>query len=829
MNTLLRWLLRLLGLMVAVAIAAFALGWYLVGRSLPDYSADLTVAGLGAPVTITRDANAVPHIRAESAGDAFYALGVVHAQDRLWQMEMNRRSAQGRLAAYLGPQLVALDRMVKTLDLGGYARRAFEHQTDETKAALQSYADGVNAWIRHVNANALGRGAPEFFLFAEEGLSPWTPQDSLAILKMMALRLSASAQNEIRRGRFLLDLPAERVADILPDYPGAARLAPPRFASLFPGAEFGPRQATVVDDPILAALGPPPRPEHAGASNAWAVDGTRSSSGAPLLASDPHLWLGAPTLWYLVDMQGGDLAAIGGTLPGTPAVLIGRNRRIGWGMTTANVDDQDVYIHRVNPQDPGQYRGPDGWIDFQTRLIKIDVAGSAPVVETALITRHGPVLSHNMMGVDAVTPTDHVAALAWTALEDRDRSMSAAIGVMQSSTLEDAVSAASLALAPAQNLVLADRERVAMVTAGAIPIRERQSPSLGRIPSPGWVRRNDWVGIQPFARNPRVIDPPTGAVANANNRISDRLYPDHISFDWDAPYRMERLEKELSSRAFHSRDSFVALQNDAVSEMARSILPLIAQGLWWRGASLTAQDEDAAEMKRQALEMLASWNGEMDQHGPEPLIFAEWMRQLTRWLAADELGALLPDVEGLRPLFVERVFRNIDGAAAWCDIDKTPAQESCAFIAEAALDDALARLKRDHGSNVEGWRWGAAHQAQHRHVPLGFGAFGPLGLLVSILQETSGGNFTLLRGHTPGRGDAPFENVHAAGLRVVYDFADLDRSVMIIATGQAGHPFSRWYDHLAGLWARGDVIPMSMDDEDARTGAIGSMVLRPGG
>ena len=200
---------------------------------------------------------------------------------------------------------------------------------------------------------------------------------------------------------------------------------------------------------------------------------------------------------------------------------------------------------------------------------------------------------------------------------------------------------------------------------------------------------------------------------------------------------------------------------------------------------------------------------------------------LTRRLASDELGPLIADVEGPRPLFVERVFRDIDGAGIWCDVNKTPEREGCPEMAALALDDALISLSRRYGSNLEGWRWGAAHVAVHKHTPLGL--FGALAPFFNIENETSGGNYTLLRGQTPGRGEQPFANVHAAGLRVVLDFAEPDGSVMIIATGQSGHPFSRWFDHLADLWARGDMIPMSMDDEEAAAGAIGVMTLRPGG
>ena len=823
MSVILRWLLRIFTVAVIGLAISAALGWYLVSRSLPDYDTKLWLAGIDGEIRITRDANAVPHIRATTDRDAFFAMGLSHAQDRLWQMELNRRAAQGALSELFGARAVEVDRLVKTLDLYGLASRSQQFQTPETLEALAAYADGVNAWISHVNANALGRGAPELFLFGN-GLAPWTPADSLAILKMMALRLSASARREVMRGKFLVNLPPEKVVDILPDDPNPAVTTPRRFSGLFPelfpGASFAAAQPT-RDDPMMDLFGPPMRPEMVGASNAWAVDGSRSSGGKPLLANDPHLWLSAPGVWYLMDIAGPGVSAIGGTLPGTPVVLVGHNRDLGWGLTTTGVDDQDVYIEKINPDDPGQYLTPNGWQDFKTRQFRIEIAGADALTEIVRQSRHGPVLDGEQFGVEAVTPEGHVAALRWTALEPEDRTMSAALHLMLARDIDQAVSASKMVLAPAQNIVLADRTGVAMIVAGAIPARSSNSRSQGRIPSPGWLAENDWLGIRPPILNPIVIRPASGAVANANNRITIAPYPNHISFDWDYPYRIQRLEKELSGRAYHSREGFVALQNDAVSEMARSILPLIARDLWWRKKAGGGTDRQ----RRQAVEMLASWNGDMNQHSPEPLIFAEWMRMLTRRLAADELGLLLDDVEGPRPLFVERVFRDIDGAGSWCDVNKTPEIEGCPEMAALALDDALVSLARKYGGNVEGWRWGAAHVAVHTHTPLGLiNAMAPF---FNIENETSGGNFTLLRGLSAGRDPAPFNNIHAAGLRVVYDFADLDGSVMMIATGQSGHPFSRYYDHLAGLWARGDMIPMSMSDEDAAAGAVGVMILRP--
>ena len=822
MTRILRWALRAgLGL-AALFAGAGAIVWVLLTGSLPDYAETLSAPDLDGAVEIIRDANAVPHIRAETDHDAWFALGLAHAQDRLWQMELARRAAQGRLSELLGRRALAFDRLARTLDLYGAAREAVAHQSDDAGAALEAYADGVNAWIGEINAEARGRGAPEFFLF-ETALAPWTPADSIGVLKIMALRLSNAARAEVRRARFQLELGPERLADILPEAPGPAALTVPRQDARLPDGRYPAPTPAPETDPVMRAFGPAARPGLAGASNAWAVDATRSASARPLLANDPHLWLSAPTLWYLADIEGEEISAIGGTLPGAPLVLVGHNGRVGWGLTTANIDDQDIFIEKLNPDDPGQYRTPGGWRDFETRTLRIAVADGPDETVTLRRTRHGPVLAPDQFGVGAVTPEGHVAALGWTALTPRDRSVSGAIALMRAPDRAAALAALEEVTAPGQMVTLADARGIAMGLAGAVPARGPDSASRGRIPARGWLAENDWQGTLAADALPRLSAPEEGALATANNRPTDAAYPRHIGTEWAPPYRIRRIRKELSRRRFHSRDSFTALQTDTVSEMARTVLPLIARDLWWR-------EDDTPEREGRlgaALALLSDWNGAMERYRPEPLIFMEWMRWLTRWLARDELGALYPQIAGVRPLFVERVFRDVDGAGAWCDIAPTPETEDCAGIAERALEDALARLAQEHGPDIASWRWGSAHLARHVHRPLGRVA--GLAPVVNIEQETSGGPYTLMRGAVSGNGAQPLENIHAAGLRMVLDFADLDRSLAIIATGQNGHPLSRWYDNLSEPWARGDYIPLSRDTGDARGGGAGVTHLLPGG
>ncbi|MEM7544432.1 MAG: penicillin acylase family protein [Pseudomonadota bacterium] len=822
MRTIFKVLLWLTTSLFILALIALGLAWYLMSGSQVDYAATHRIVGPQGEIEIVRDANAVPHIYATSDHDAYFAMGLVHAQDRLWQMELTRRGAQGRLSEIFGPATLDVDRQLRTFGLYDIARASVRAQSPEILAALNAYADGVNAWITTINEKALGRGAPEFFIF-DEGLAPWTPADSLAIVKVMALRLTGAARSETRRASLLRAIEPEQLEDLFPAYPDPGLLALPAFADAYPGLTFAPSQrtASVERHPLMDMF--MPKVDFAGASNAWAVDGSRTATGAPLLANDPHLWLSAPSIWMLMHVEFPDFGTIGGTIAGMPAVMVGRNRDLAWGLTTVGMDDQDIYIEKLNPDNPDEYLTPSGWAPMIKRKEMIRVKGQAPEEIELRWTRHGPVLPPGIYDVGEVTPEGHVAALSWTALSEEDRSIEAVMTLMRAKTVEEAQEAAHLLIAPAQNVTVADKNGVGLFVAGSAPRRDPDSRARGRIPALGWIAANDWNGLMNHDDNPRSLRPLSGLVANANNRSTNAAFPNHISFDWDAPYRIRRIEQRLNAREVHTADSFIELQNDTVSEMARSVLPLIARDLWW------TRDEGAGDVRgdrrEAAIAMLGDWNGEMSEHGPEPLIFAAWMRALTPRIAEDELGTMIDLIEGARPLFIERVFYDVDGAAAWCDVNKTAREETCAEIAKIALDDALDELVLRYGEDLSAWRWGEAHVARHVASPLGLRW--PISLLVNIEHETSGGDYTLQRAKTAGSGPEPYRNVHAAGYRAVYDFADLDQSVFIISTGQSGHPLSRHYDNLSELWRAGEYIPMSMRRDDVEAGAIGIMRLIP--
>ncbi len=812
-----RWLLRLtLGLIVLGLVAA-ALVWWLVSRSLPDYQGTTQVEGIAGRVEIVRDNSAVPHVFGQSDPDVFFALGYAHAQDRLWQMIMLRRTAQGRLSEIFGERTLATDTLLRRLDLYGLSVRSLEAQDEETRAALASYSAGVNAWLKEVNAGSRGRGAPEMWLFPQ-AIAPWQPADSIAILKLMALQSNGQLDAEVLRARASLVLPPARVADILPEAPGPGAAALPEYASLVDEAPMsfaGPAPR----DPLFPAQGLP----FAGASNAWAADVSRSASGSTLLANDPHVPLTAPSLFYLARLELAFGGVIGGTIPGVPLVLAGRSSELGWGVTSSYVDDTDVFVEEVNPQDPSQYRTPEGWRPFRA-ADSIIVVKDAPAVTVGLQwTENGPVLGSEDFDLGLIRPPGSVMAISWTALSDTDTSMTAGMRLMRSGSIEEALEAAALFVAPSQVLTLADRSDVAMVLAGAVPRRSPAHQSQGRMPTYGYLAQNRWLGVKRFSENPVWRSPPGGIVGNTNNKLLDAPFPENLSSTWGDSQRIERWRFLMQRREIHTRDSFIEAQLDTVSNAARTLLPLVARNLWFQGEA--AADGTPERARQEALKLLAAWNGEMSEHGPEPLVYAAWMRALQERLIRDDMGPIAEAFTGVEPLFIERVFRDVGGASAWCDVKPSEAVETCDEMARLALDEALRRLGVEDETTLAALRWGDAHEAAQDHPVLGTSPL--LSWFANIRQSTSGGDDTLMRGRTKGTGPDPFLNVHAAAYRGVYDLADPDSSVFIISTGQSGHPLSENYDNLSELWRRGEYIPMSLDPALARAGAQGVTTLVP--
>lgn len=810
--------MRLILSLAVLGALFFAFSWYVLSRSLPEYTKTVQLEQLIAPVEIVRDTANVPHIFGKNDHDTLFALGYAHAQDRLWQMTMLRRTAQGRLSELFGEATLPIDMTVRRLAIYSAARQSLSALRPDTLAKLDAYAVGVNARLREINESALGRGAPEFFIFSKV-ISPWTAADSLAIVKLMGIQLSSHLHQEVLRARASLVLEGDRIKDLLPDMPGNSQADLIDFTRLFP--DLSPIKTSSARE--HSALSPFKPIALAGASNAWAALPGRSATRGTLLANDPHLELTAPSIWYLARLELSTGGVIGGTIPGLPLVLVGRSAKLGWGLTSSNLDDTDVFIEKLNPLDPSEYKTPQGYKPFVKKQSIVRIKDKSPVTLEMFWTENGPVLPGSHANLETVTPAGHVTSVAWTLLSSQDTSIEAGFDLMAAQSVQEGLVASRAFVAPSQILTLADSKQIAMRTIGALPKRDPRHQSKGRLPSAGWLAQNRWQGVFDPSVNPVFLNPASGVLGHTNNKYTDRSFPEHISFDWGDSQRVQRMTRLLQTREAHTRDSFIEAQLDSVSPTARTLLALIGGELWYQSQSVPT--DSPAGRRQTALDLLANWNGEMNEHLPEPLIYAAWLRALHKRLIVDELGPLHEAFTHAEPLFIERVFRDVAGAGIWCDVAQSRRQESCAEMSRLALDDALAELVATYGSEITALRWGEAHQATHDHPVLGDVPI--LKWFVNIRQSTSGGDHTLQRGKTSGTGPNPYLNVHAGGYRGVYDFADPDSSVFIISTGQSGHPLSRHYDNLGKLWRRGEYVPMTLDETLARAGATGVTTLTP--
>ncbi|WP_245986023.1 penicillin acylase family protein [Azospirillum thermophilum] len=756
-------------LLLILLLAVLGVGGFLLWLWLdqPATSGAAAGAGMEKPVEVLRDARGIPHIFAAGERDAYRALGYVHAQDRLWQMEMTRRAGAGRLAELVGTRLgdwaLRLDRSMRTLGLHRAAEQMEATLSPEAKAAFTAYAEGVNAYLKT-------RREPlpiEFQLLHHEP-EPWRVADSLVWAKLMALQLSGNYREEGVRARLLQTLSPQQVEDLFPaDPPGS----PVTLAAAFTGEELTRALA------LLPELG------FDTASNEWVLDGSRTTTGKPILANDPHLGLEAPILWYLARIVTPGFTVAGATVPGVPLHILGHNGRVAWGFTTTHSDTQDLFIEKIDPADPTRYLVPGGSRPFASRTEAIRIAGAAEERLTVRETRHGPVVSTLLDGAGGAPP-DHVMALAFPGLAGDDSSAEALYRLNHAADAAAVREALRLHVAPQQNVVYADTAgTVGFLAPARVPIRRSGD---GRVPVPGWTGEHDWTGFIPFDELPQAVNPPSGQFVNANNAVVGPGYRHHLAADWPDPSRARRIVEMLGTGS-HSVEQVAAQQMDAVSLPARELLPALLE--------LASTDGRAGE----ALALLKGWDGRMDRNRPEPLIFESWQRELVRVIFADELGEAFPSYWDLRPAAVLRALRPPAGTGGrgWCDDVTTPTRESCKDMVDGALAVALSRIQARQGPDMRSWRWGTEHRAALNHRLLG--AIPLVKDLLDLSIETDGGFFTVNRGTTRIRDSAaPFAHVHGAGYRAVYDLADLDNSRFVIATGQSGNPFSRHW----GTWFR---------------------------
>ena len=783
-----------LALLFALAAAA---GYAWLRQSLPQLEGTLTLSGLMAPVEIVRDRHGVPHIYAGSVEDAQFALGFVHAQDRLWQMEMNRRIGAGRLSEAIGAAALDTDKFLRTLGARRAAEATLKRLSAEARGQLDAYANGVNAFL----AQRAGPLPPEFLLTGVAP-EPWQSADSVAWTKMMAWDLGGNWRSELLRMRLAKKLSTKQIGEFLPPYPGDAPLAIADYGALY-------RQ---LDASKLASIAIPGLAE-AGASNNWVMAGSRTASGKPLLANDPHLGLAVPAVWYFAHLSAPGYEVMGATLPGVPGVVLGRNQRIAWGMTNTYPDVQDLYVERVDAA--GQVLSPQGWQKLATRSEVIKVKGQADVALTVRESRHGPLISDVFKPAAEALPPGYALALAWTALREDDLSMMAAGKFAGAGNWNEFLAAARDVHSPQQNIVYADTDgNIGFVAPGRVPVRKPANDLKGQAPAPGWEAKYDWDGFIAFEDLPQSYNPASGEVMTANHKIVPKDYPHYLTSEWNPPYRADSIAQLLGETPKHTTQSFARIQADTVSLQVREILPLL----------LKARPQGAEA--QQVLQQLGRWNADMAAASAEPLIVSAWLRELGRLIYADELGDMFDGAWEHRAVFMRNVLADTGGQGRWCDDVTTPAKESCADLLPRALDLALADLKRRYGDDRKQWRWGKAHFALSEHRP--FGRQPQLARFFDVRVPSPGDTYTVNVGrNTLPNDSAPFASRHSASLRAVYDLAEPDKSMYIHSTGQSGNLLSPLYENFAERWSRAEYIPMSMKRSDALAGSLGTLRLQP--
>jgi penicillin amidase len=803
MKRVLRWLAGLF--LLAVLAAAGAFYWYRQAV-LPQLAGDVRVKGLSGPVDVVRDREGVPHIYARTEADAQFALGFAHAQDRLWQMEMNRRIVAGRMAEVLGPNAVGTDRFLRTLGVRRTAQAILPRLDEPTRRLLEAYAAGVNAYL----ATRKSPLPPEFLLTRAPEPEPWSAVDSIGWTLMMAWDLSGNWGSEILRMRLAQKgWSLKQIQEFLPPYRGDAQPATADYTALY-------RQLAKIGQQSAALWRELPGYVEGMGSNNWAVGPHRSLSGKPLLANDPHLGLSAPALWYFAHLSAPGLNVIGATLPGVPSVVLGRNDRIAWGFTNTYPDVQDLFIERINPENPDQYETPTGWADFAVVREVIKVKDGADVTLDVRTTRHGPVISDAIsVAAQGAVPQGYALTFAWTALSADNLTVQATSRLNRARNWEEFMQAMKHFHSPQQNILYADVDgNIGFIAPAKVPVRKPENDLKGLFPAPGWDARYDWAGFIPFDELPRQFNPPQGFLATANEKVVADSYPHFLTFEWAPPYRADRIRERLLATPKHGLDSFAAIQADVKSLAVEQFLPF-----------LTRIPAKGAE-ERRVQQMLASWGADMAADRTEPLIVTAWLRELSRLVYADELGPdLFLDYWDQRSVFMLGVLADKDGQSRWCDDIRTPARESCDALIERALSLALADLRNRYGDDMAQWRWGPAHEAHSEHRP--FGRVDWLARWFDQRVPTPGDTFTVNAGrHSIRTERAPFTNHHAASLRAIYDFSNLENSRYMHSTGQSGNPFSPLYGSMTERWAGVQYIPMQTKREVVEEEALGVLRLR---
>lgn len=792
----------LVAFVVVIVAAVLFFSYRLITKSLPQTDGTIKLTDLDHPVQIYRDEYGVPHIFAENEIDLCRAAGYVTAQDRLWQMDLNRRVAAGRLSEIFGKAAIETDRFIRVWGFARVANEMVKAMSPESRRALEAYTAGVNEFIE----THRDRLPIEFALLKYEP-EKWRLEDSVAYMRLMAWRLSFSWYVDPVLAELVQKLGEAKAREVFPEFPkDGALIIPPTVTP------FWTEMRTFLENGLALRdfMGMP-----AGqvGSNSWVVAGQKSECGKPLLANDPHLELTAPSIWYEMHLSCPDFDAIGVSLPGTPGILIGHNEDIAWGLTNGMLDDVDFYIERSNPDNPKQYWDGRNWLDFQILEEEIMVKDSTPVKFEIKVSRNGPIVSdiHPMFKDSA-----EVVALRWTGHQVSDE-LTALLKIQRAKNWDEFKDGIRDFRVPAQNFIFASASGdIGYYLAGAIPIRKN---STGLFPHNGWEEKGQWSEYVPFEKQPHVFNPPENFIATANNKIIDDRYPYYLTNLWEPSSRADRINQVLREKEKLSLADFRALQTDVTSSYAKRILPLILETV------KSQLDSTANENLQLLFDILRDWDGEESAESIAAALFNAFNLKLIENTFRDEMGGRLYDNYidlGNVPTRVIGVLLEKEDSQ-WFDDISTPETETRKDIILRSLLDAKQFLTNVAGEKISDWAWGRIHTLTMHHP---VGRRRPLDVVFNLGPFPRGGSKMTVNNSEYSL-QHPFAAALGASTRQLVDFCDLNNSLSVITSGQSGHPLNDHYRDQAHLWLEGKYHRSVMDRVETEQTAMAHLMLTP--
>jgi penicillin amidase len=775
------------GSLIIIAVAAFFILQHLVTKSFPVVDGELRVDGLEQPVTIYRDEYGVPHIIAQNEHDLFFAQGYVHAQDRLWQMDITRRAGEGRLSEILGSATLEYDKLFKTVGIQRIAEKLEAQLHPESRLILHAYSDGINAFIHSHRGNY-----PVEFDMLNYVPEDWEPVHTLIVSRMMAWELNLSWYVDLTLGELVQKFGEERAKEIFPTYPENAPVIVPKDLLdrkiAFNGSDF--LRADKSFRKFFGMLG-----MHIG-SNAWAVSGKKSANGFAMLANDPHLGLSEPSKWYEMHLQGGALDVAGVSLPGAPGIIIGHNHSIAWGMTNVMADDADFFIEQEDSLDHNRYQHKGKLKNFEIYSDTIFVKDSAFVPITIRESVHGPII--NDVNPTA-TASQNPVALRWTG-EDMSDELFSIYCIDKAHSWNEFKEGAKEFTVPGQNFVYADdKGNIGYCMGVRLPIRASQNPTL---PMPGWTGYYDWTGFVPFEKLPEVYNPPEEFIATANNKTTDASFPYHISNLWEPPSRIERIREFLSTRNKLTVNDFKQMQLDYYSHFAKQMIPFIIHAF----DSVRVTDTDL----QMALKYFRNWNFQETKSDVTTTLFNVFFTHVMENIFENKMGGELYRsyifLANIPLRVVPALFET--PSSLWFDDPSTPNIETRDDVIRKSLADAMNDLQPKLGDEMKTWQWGRLHTLTFEHP---FGSRPPLGTIFNIGPFEVGGSGTTLNNGEYHLAD-PYRMHLGPSMRQITDFSDINGALSVIPTGQSGQPLSAHYSDQTPLWLNGEYHTMPLDD-----------------